>query len=127
MFRVKPYSLQVIMGSGAAGMGLLGQHSMNPTANLMPKTSQVVVGVPYQQKSSKVGGLRPCPSYKPFCITASLTMGKPSASVPAQPYNFPGVYVVCRSGYDLFICLVIFGGNCCIHCIKNQDTFTSTS
>lgn len=86
---MKPYSLQVIMGSGAAGMGLLGQHSLNPTANLMPKTSQIVVGVPYQQKSSKLGSLRPCPSYKPFCITASLTMGKPSASVPAQPYNFP--------------------------------------
>jgi len=79
------------MGSGAAGMGLLGQHLLNPTANLMPKTSQVVLGVPCQQKSSKLGGVRPCPSYKPFCITASLTMGKSSASAPAQaqPCNFP--------------------------------------
>jgi len=79
------------MGSGAAGMGLLGQHLLNPTANLMPKNSQVVLGVPCQQKSSKLGGVRPCPSYKPFCITASLTMGKSSASAPAQaqPCNFP--------------------------------------
>lgn len=89
MFQVKKYSLQVIMGGGAAGMGLLGQYALNPTGNLMPKTSQLVLGVPGQQKSSKLGGLRPCPSYKPFCTTASLTMGKPSASVPAQPCNFP--------------------------------------
>jgi hypothetical protein len=114
------------MGSGAAGMGLLGQHLLNPTANLMPKTSQVVLGVPCQQKSSKLGGVRPCPSYKPFCFTASLTMGKSSASAPAQaqPCNFPGVYVVCHMVYlflvEIVACITL---RIKIHLPEDHDLF----
>jgi len=46
------------MGSGAVGMGLLGQYNLNPIANLMPKISQLVLGVLWKQKSRKLGGLK---------------------------------------------------------------------
>lgn len=58
LFQVQTYLLQVIMGSGIVGMGLLGQYNLNPIANLMPKTSQLVLGVPWQQKRRKLGGLK---------------------------------------------------------------------
>ena len=46
------------MGSGVVGMGLFGQYNLNPTAILMPKTSQLVLGVPWQHISRKLGGLK---------------------------------------------------------------------
>jgi len=46
------------MGSGVVGIGLLGKYKLNPTANLIPKTSQIVLGVPLQQKGRKLGGLK---------------------------------------------------------------------
>ena len=97
------------MDGGAIGMGLLGQYNLNPTANLMPKTSQLVLGVPWQQKTRKLGGLRSCPSYKPLCITTSLTMGNPLAFMLVQPCNFLGVHVVHNSRHDLFIYVFVFG------------------
>jgi len=76
------------MGPEAAAKGLLGNPILNPTANISSKTSRVL-GATWQQRSSKCRGSRSCPSYKLFCIRSSLTMGKPSPSVPAQPCNFP--------------------------------------